>query len=327
MNVMFDRTIPGSPTTRLPTGKDRRGMTHPLSVAIVNNMPDSALTATQRQFTGLVMTATQGTAIIRLYHLPAIPRGDKARRYLDANAEGIESLYRTRPDALIVTGNEPKAARLDDEPYWPDLTRLVDWAAANTRTTLWSCLAAHAAVLHLDGIERRRLPQKKSGVLACQVSPAGRAAGLPDMLSTCHSRMNAVDADQLLLRNYQILSSAADGSVDVFARTFGSRFVFLQGHPEYEPDSLMREYRRDVGRYLHGERETYPEIPENYFENETVIRMENFRTEAERLRHPDLASHFPETGIRAGLADRLAASAEAVFAAWTGALQEASLPA
>lgn len=318
MNLMLGRVPSTGRMTDALTLADR---TRRPVVAIVNNMPDAALVATWRQFTKLVMVATGGAAEIRFYHLPAIPRGEQARSDLAEHSEDIEALYRTKPSALIVTGNEPKAARLDEEPYWPDLTRLVDWAASNTRTTLWSCLAAHAAVLHLDGIERRRLPQKKSGVLSCAATPAGLAAGLPPMLSICHSRMNAVDAGTLAARDYQVLSAAADGSVDVFVKSVGSRFMFLQGHPEYEPDSLMREYRRDVGRYLRGERETYPEVPENYFDDATVIRMENFRTEAERRRDPEMALRFPATALRAGLEQRLASSAAAVFGSWTRELE------
>lgn len=322
MNLMLERT----PSGRLTRGITLSGARRP-TVAIVNNMPDSALVATQRQFSDLVMAATGGGAEIRLYHLPVIPRGEEAQRHLEASSQAVDALYRTRPDALIVTGNEPRAARLDEEPYWPDLTQLVDWASSHTETTLWSCLAAHAAVLHLDRIERRRLPQKKSGVLVCQTRETGRRMGLPKTLSTCHSRMNAVEADQLLDRNYRILSDAPDGSVDVFAKDVGSRFVFLQGHPEYEPDSLMREYRRDVGRFLRGERETYPEVPESYFDNDTVIRMENFRTLAERDRDPGLFNRFPEFVLREGLADRLAASAAAVFASWVQVIGKAVIPA
>ena len=69
---------------------------------------------------------------------------------------------------MIVTGAEPIAATLPDEPYWNDLTDVIDWAETNTRSAIWSCLAAHAAVLHLDGIERQRLERKCSGVYDCR---------------------------------------------------------------------------------------------------------------------------------------------------------------
>ena len=76
-------------------------------------------------------------------------------------------------DALIITGAEPRAEAIcDEEPYWPALTRLIDWAEIGTISTLFSCLAAHAAVLHLDGIKRRPLPQENQRRLRQPARPA-----------------------------------------------------------------------------------------------------------------------------------------------------------
>lgn len=325
MNGFFDGSIASQVTPVDKLSDSFGGMKHglrdaPLTIGIVNNMPDSALIATERQFVRLVQNAAQGLVNIRLFHIPGVPRSEDARRILAERYEPVGALYCSRVDALVVTGNEPRAARLDEEPYWPQLTKLVDWARQNTRTTLWSCLAAHAAVLHLDGIERCRLPQKKSGVLNCR-STGAAPGGFPAALSVCHSRMNDVRKGDLLWKGYDILSETADGQVDVFSRKLGSNFLFLQGHPEYEPDSLMREYRRDVGRFLNGQRQDYPEVPESYFDTETILRMENYRTEAERTRDVRMFERFPETALRHGLEARLADSAAAVFASWMSELR------
>ena len=53
---------------------------------------------------------------------------------------------------------------------------------------------------------------------------------------------------------YRILTRSAAAGVDMFARQDKSFHLFLQGHPEYEAKTLLREYRRDVGRYLRRER-------------------------------------------------------------------------
>src|SRR5208337_3814777 len=94
-------------------------------------------------------------------------------------------------DALIVTGAQPRATRLNEEPYWEELIELIEWAKENTASTILSCLAAHAGVLHLDGVERRPLPEKCSGVFAFQAhrdhplaGEQGRARLVP------HSRYN-----------------------------------------------------------------------------------------------------------------------------------------
>ena len=49
-------------------------------------------------------------------------------------------------------------------------------------------------------------------------------------------------------------------------QSFCSLFLFLQGHPEYEAGTLLREYRRDIARFLRGEREHYPAVPQGYFD-------------------------------------------------------------
>jgi homoserine O-succinyltransferase len=330
MDVLLDSTVTSRSARagrREPARRNwSEGASPRLRVAIVNNMPDSALVATERQFSQLMNAAAGGTAEISLFHIPGVQRGDQAKEILAQRYAPFTDLFDSHVDALIVTGNEPRAARLDDEPYWSELTQIVDWARESACPSLWSCLAAHGAVLHLDGIERRRLPQKKSGVLAATVSQP-RRHGLPELLSVCHSRMNELSRDELTAQNYTIVSEAPGGNVDVFAKTYRAPFLFLQGHPEYEADSLMREYRRDVGRYLNGLRDIYPEIPENYFDNATVIRMENYRTLAERTRDIRLFETFPEVALRDGLAERLAQSASQIFKSWVSTVAEMRLSA
>ena len=64
--------------------------------------------------------------------------------------------------------------------------------------------------------------------------------------------------------------------VDAFAKQDGSFFLFFQGHPEYEADTLLREYRRDVGRFLGGEREDYPAMPLGYFNDDAAAAGRGF---------------------------------------------------
>jgi homoserine O-succinyltransferase/O-acetyltransferase len=316
MNTLLDGAVRSHSSRSLMASRRRekklscQGMGS-LRIAIVNNMPDSAFLATERQFSSLVSNAASVDIEIGLYYLPSISRGEETRRTLEQRYLPVSHLYNSGTDALIVTGNEPRAARLDDELYWPELTRLVDWARSGTRTTLWSCLAAHAAVLHLDGIERRRLAAKKSGVLTCKFDGANQGA-----LSVCHSRLNELRRIDLLDHKYSVVSENAAGDIDTFTKAFGSSFWFLQGHPEYAADSLMREYRRDVGRYINAQRDHYPEVPENYFDDATVIAMENYRTLVERTRDIRLFEDFPDVSLKADIEDRMARSAASLFSLW-----------
>lgn len=285
-----------------------------LRIGLVNNMPDGALLATEQQFAGLVSEATGGRISLELFYLPSLTRGEAAAQILESRYRPVTELYRHGIDALIVTGNEPRAAKLDQEPYWPEMTALIDWARYNTASTFWSCLAAHAVVLHLDKIERQRLPTKRSGAFRFEVKD--KSTALPNSLVICHSRLNEVPKWALENAGYQIISETVTGEVDTFMKSAPSRFLFLQGHPEYSKVSLAKEYRRDVERYLNGTREDYPSMPENYFDEPAVRSYARFQKNAQRNRVANLMEAFPTSTLRKELPDSMASSAAAIFAFW-----------
>jgi homoserine O-succinyltransferase/O-acetyltransferase len=325
MTLLFDgHESIASPALAPAERIDRRrdGRTE-LTIGLVNNMPDSALKATERQFARLLQGAAGPDLRIRFhcFSLPSIVRSPAAKAHLAHGYSDIADLDRLRIDALIVTGAEPVADSLRDEPYWPELASLVDWAKTNTRSTIWSCLAAHAAVLHLDNIERRRLPAKCSGVYAC-----GKVAGdwltrdLRSPLQVSHSRLNALNESELVARGYQVLTRSDEVGVDIFARRTPSHFVFFQGHPEYDALSLQREYMRDIARFLAGQRDHYPEIPASYFDADTELVLKRFETRARAVRDPTLASELPGLRLRPDfIADT---AAKLLFKNWIGFLTE-----
>jgi homoserine O-succinyltransferase len=77
----------------------------------------------------------------------------------------------------------------------------------------------------------------------------------------------------LAARGYRVLSRAQDAGVDTFVQQHGSLFVFFQGHPEYESNTPLLEYRRDVGRFVRGEMVSYPTMPRGYFDADSLARL------------------------------------------------------
>src|SRR6202048_1228413 len=263
-----------------------------LTIGLINNMPDAALQATERQFIRL-LTAAAGNNRIHLhcFSLPSVKRSQSAKWRVDQQYTDIADIDRWHIDGLIVHGAEPNAATLPEETFWRALTEVVDWAKTNTRSTIWSCLAAHAAVLHLDGIERRRLDTKCSGIYDCfSVDNHWLTDDLGSPLTVTHSRLNELRAHDLSARGYQLLTYSRQCGVDIFARQLRSQFIFLQGHPEYEALSLEREYLRDISRFLAGERDSYPAIPTNYFDSETEASLASFESRARHERRPALST-------------------------------------
>jgi len=291
-----------------------------LTIGLINNMPDTALKATERQFMRLLRQAAGDVRIdFHCFSLASVSRSESVKGRIEGQYTDIAEIDRLDIDGLIVTGAEPHAENMNDEAYWRDLTDIIDWAKNNTRSTIWSCLAAHAAVLYLDGVERKRLETKCSGVYDCvSASSHWLTDGLPSPFKIAHSRLNELHTDELRAKGYNLLSVSPKGGVDSFAKDFGSQFIFFQGHPEYEELSLEREYLRDISRFLSGERDRYPGIPAGYFDAETEQRLLAFAARAQSERRPTLSAELPERTLRDDIAS--GAAATVMFRNWIGFL-------
>ena len=302
---------------RAATTRRREPVPACLDIGLVNNMPDAALHATERQFLALLQAAADGIDIhLTLYTLPEVPRGDFGREHVSRYAD-FRDLWKSHHDGLIVTGTEPRAADLRDEPYWDSLTSVLEWAEGHTYSTILSCLAAHAGVLHLDGIARRPLGDKRFGVFECvRVSDHPLTAAAPRHLQVPQSRWNEIPEEALLACGYRVLTRSEDAGVDAFVKQRKSLFVFFQGHPEYEAPTLLLEYRRDIGRFLRRERETYPPLPHGYFDEETAKALTALRERALVDRRPELLAEFP-TEVAAGkVANTWRSTAESLYRNW-----------
>lgn len=275
---------PGAPSTRAP-----------LRVALVNNMPDAAFVDAERQFLGLLRAGAGTRPLeVRLHSLDGAGRCDEIGDRLRQRYRRLDDLYREPPDAVVVTGSEPRSADLQGEPIWDELVNLFRWAESATVSVLYSCLAAHAALLAVDGLERRRLPAKASGIYEQVVDQAHPLTTGLGPLWCPHSRLHEVPAAALVDRGYTVhLASAAGHPASaaghpasaaagwtVASRDRGCLTVLFQGHPEYSPTTLLREYRRDVRRFLAGRLDRYPDLPTDYLDPQGVGLAAAFREQA-----------------------------------------------
>jgi len=291
-----------------------------IHIGLINNMADAALVATERQFLLLLNAASAGIQVrLSLYALPGVPRGEAGERHLETFYQSTENLFRktTRLDGLIVTGREPLAPSLDQEPYWDSFTRVLEWARHNTPSTVWSCLAAHAAVLHMDGIKRIKSNEKICGIFECgQVGSHPLTAGAQARFALPHSRWNGVPENALTASGYSVLTRAAAIGVDTFVKDVKSLFVFFQGHPEYESNTLLLEYRRDVGRFLRGESNAHPSIPRKYFDSNTVNSLTALREKALLGRREDLLAEVSAVLANTRIANTWQATAACIYGNW-----------
>lgn len=293
-------------------------------IGLVNNMPDGALQTTEQQFRELLSAASHNLTVrLRLFSLPELPRTEAGRLHVSQYYEDFSKLWASHFDGLIVTGTAPHALALADEPYWPTLTKLVDWAEDHTISTVWSCLAAHAAVFHIDGVNRHAFKEKLSGVFDCmKATDHTVVVGAPSRWRVPHSRYHGLPEEALISSGYRVLSRLPNTGADMFVKQRKSLFLFVQGHPEYDPGALLREYRRDIGRFLAGERDNYPEMPRGYFDEETAAALAAFRQRAQHNRSIDLLLSFPAAVAERKLAYTWLGPAVRIYANWLSYLAE-----
>lgn len=308
-----------------------RRIRRPLTVALVNNMPDGAFTDTEDQFRRLVFGSGLDVEL-ELYTISETPRSESVTEIINTRYLGLGELWHRPPDALIVTGTEPKHTEMRHEAYWPHLARLLEWAAEFVPTVLLSCLSSHASVLLFDGIERRRRQIKCSGVFPGRILDPDDplAMGLPERLMVPHSRLNEVPRSALVDAGYRVVvgDAGSGGEWSVAARERGqSLFVLCQGHPEYDTLSLLREYRRDVRRYLlssgvYG----YPNLPDGYLSPPATRRLEDFAALATAGRHDPrhLWSLFPYRQVADTVQNTWLPGSMTLYANWLGLARTAS---
>jgi homoserine O-succinyltransferase len=277
------------------------------SCVVVNNMPDGAFEATERQYLDLLDAGSgDGVVEVTLTTLAGVPRGERAAARIADRYVPVGALWSDPPDLLIVTGSNPLAPRIEEEPYWAELTGLLSWGRDRVPSMLLSCLSAHAALSVFDGITRTRLPAKCTGVFPQQVDGAHPlAAGLSPSVVLPHSRINAVAPEVVAAAGYRAaLGSEAVGWSVVTKESGRSQMVLVQGHPEYDPSSLLREYHRDLRRYVLGERDELPCLPLHCTAPEDWEWIEELhrRVATGGERDPALLEAFPfdELGERAG---------------------------
>ena len=290
-----------------------------VNLALVNNMPDPALEDTEMQFFELLDAASGDIPVrTKLYTLPGISRGQGTRQHLVNFYDDFSELWRTPFDAVIVTGTEPHRPNLRDEPYWPMLTELLDWADRHTLSAVLSCLAAHASALHSDGIERHRLDDKRFGVFELARASHPLLTGEnSDQIRFPHSRWNEVREDELTKCGYVVITKSPEAGVDCFVKKkTNSLFVHFQGHPEYGEHTLFKEYRRDVKRFLNGERETYPSLPKGYFDADAIALLTAFNEDALSNRRENMMAGFPESAVVATLQNGWKSSAIGIYHNW-----------
>jgi homoserine O-succinyltransferase/O-acetyltransferase len=242
----------------------------PLRVAILNLMPTKIATETQ------LLRLLGNTALqvdVTLLHTATHESKNTDAEHLLNHYETFDAVRGEKYDGLIVTGAPVELMEFEEVDYWPELTRILDWAEANVESTFYICWGAQAGLHHRYGIPKYRLPAKMFGVFEHRtLIPTERLLrGFDDTFLAPHSRHTEIRrADLEKVSDLQILAESDEAGIYIVGSKDG-RHLFITGHSEYDPLTLKGEYDRDVNRRL-------PiAVPRNYFPGDDPARPPHVR--------------------------------------------------
>ena len=250
----------------------------PLNLLILNLMPTKIVTETQ------LLRKLSNTPLqiqVELLQTASYLSQHTDPSHLDSFYTTFDDIKDRKYDGMIITGAPVEGMDFDQVDYWEELCRIMSWSKKHVHSTLHICWGAQAALFYHYGIPKHALDKKLFGVYPHKVlkpnSPLFR--GFDDEFFVPHSRYTEVWAQDIeQVPQLEIL--ATSDKAGVFAvKTRDSRQFFITGHPEYDPDTLAKEYHRDVEKGLD------IAIPENYFPHDdpTQAPVVRWRSAAQLL--------------------------------------------
>lgn len=230
----------------------------PLNILILNLMPEKQKAETQLlRYLG----NTPLQVNISFLRLTTHEAKNTSHLHLDQFYITFAEVKNKKFDGLIITGAPVEKLAFEEVNYWEELKEIMDWSTENVTSTLHICWGAQAALQHHYGIDKYELPQKCFGVFEHQLlSPNEKLVrGFDDYFLAPHSRHT--DIDKRRIETHQdliVLASSDEAGVFLVSSRDGKR-IMVTGHPEYDADTLLQEYNRDV------QKGALIDIPKHYF--------------------------------------------------------------
>jgi len=241
--------------------KDLRAQTQdirPLKIAVVNLMPKKIETETQL----IRMLANTPLQVeLKLVHMESHKTKNTKGDHLNNFYKTFDDIKKEKFDGMIITGAPVETIPYQDVDYWEEFKEILDYTKTNVFSTLHLCWGAQGALYHHYGVKRHFLEKKLFGVFSHKViEPTSRLMrGFDDEFYAPHSRHTQILEEELeKVPNLEILAKSEEAGIHI-ASTENMRQIFIQGHGEYDRETLKNEYLRDSKK---GEN---IQIPKNYF--------------------------------------------------------------
>lgn len=232
----------------------------PLKILLLNLMPTKI--ATETQFARLLGNTPLQVKLEFLQTATHKATHTDEQHMIDFY-KTFDEIKNEKYDGMIITGAPVELMDFEEVNYWEELCKIMDWSRTHVTSTVHICWAAQAALYHYYGIKKISLPEKLFGIYehTADYKQSILLRGFDDVFMAPHSRHTAVLREDIeRVPDLKILASSKEAGVYIISTDRG-RQIFVTGHPEYDTDTLKREYLRDKEAGL-------PiTIPKNYFED------------------------------------------------------------
>ncbi len=261
--ILKDENIFVMNETRATTQRIR-----PLKLLILNIMPTKIVTETQLL---RLLSNTPLQLEVDWMHMATHDSKNVSKEHLLAFYHTFDEIKDNRYDGLIITGAPVEKMDFEDVDYWEEMCKILEWAKSHVFSSFFICWAAQAALHYYYGVDKHLLKHKLTGVYLhhTNVSKMKRKIlrGFDYQFYAPHSRYTTViKEDVTSVRELDILADSEEAGVYLVAAKDGSKF-FVTGHPEYDPDTLDKEYKRDLAN-----ENIVSEMPKNYYLNDDVTQ-------------------------------------------------------
>jgi len=237
----------------------------PLRLVILNLMPDKV--ATETQLLRCLSNTPLQIEVELLQTSTYTPKNTRAD-HLFAHYTTFSEIRGRRYDGMIITGAPVELLPFEQVAYWDELCEIMAWSKTHVTSTFHICWGAQAALYYHYGVPKYELEEKLFGVFEHSITdplcPLTR--GFDDVFLAPHSRYTDVRTDDVAaVPDLTVLSSGEQAGLYI-AMSRDGRMVFVNGHSEYDAETLSLEYARDV------EKGVAPPLPVSYFPGDDPAR-------------------------------------------------------
>lgn len=230
----------------------------PLQILILNLMPTKIDTETQLS---RLLGNTPLQVELTLMHTSSHKSKNTSADHLLAFYTTFDKVKDRYFDGLVITGAPVEMMEFEEVEYWEELCEIMEWSTTHVHSTFHICWGAQAGLYYHFGVKKKTLDKKMFGVFP-HIADYKRSMlfrGFDDVFMVPHSRHTTIEREDLEgIPGLKILASSPEAGVFALSTKKG-RQIFITGHPEYDAETLSREYWRDVnaGKPI--------EIPKNYY--------------------------------------------------------------